>query len=172
MRNGSSLFEKATARIHGVGDALHRFPPAFVQPFNSLASPQGRGPRPAATWEQMAEIAPFDINQWFFSLAVSPMLGAILAYMCPVNLTFGEYFPWWIWMAGALARERRETGVNELYLIIDDEARTRSVIVDLEDGYRIIRVLPRTDWSKLQPITEAMYFALRAGRPPTFPEHR
>ena len=53
MKIGSSLFSLATARAHGVGQALHRIPPAWVE--LPLAPPQGAVPRTAVTREHVAQ---------------------------------------------------------------------------------------------------------------------
>ena len=100
-------------------------------------------------------------------------MNAIPDDMCPVNLTNGHYFPWWLWITGEFddGRENR-AGINELFMVIDDDGR-RCVIVDTESGYcekSWSRSWPQRR-SKLQRIPHylGLYSALRdEGPDPSF----
>ena len=160
MRNGCSLFSKAAAATYGVGEALHRMPPAWVEHLNSLAPPQGACPRPAVTRWHMAEIFHFDLIQWSYTMPLELILSAIPEDMCPVDLTNGHYFPWWLWITGEFDKTgENRAGINELFGVIDDDGG-RHVIVDGESGYRI-RAFSTWSERKLQLITEAMYSAIK-----------
>jgi len=157
MRNGCSLFLKAAAATYGVGEALHRMPPAWVEHLNSLAPPPGAFPKLAVRRPHMAEIFRYDMSQWGYWRPLELILGAIPEDMCPVDLTDGHYFPWWVW----IAKELRENpaGITEIFMVIDDNGK-RHVIFDGESGYRIKAF---SSWAtrKLVLITEAMYSALK-----------
>ena len=98
MRNGSSLFLKSTARIHGVGESLHTIPPAWAERQNSLAPPQGPVSRQTVTRAHQIDIWHFDVYQWTWR-NVEPILMAIPEVLCPLSLTDGLHFPWWIWLS-------------------------------------------------------------------------
>ena len=89
-------------------------------------------------------------------------MGAIPEDMCPVDLTDGHYFPWWVW----IAKELRENpaGITEIFMVIDDNGK-RHVIFDGESGYRI-KAIPFCATHKLGIITEAKYSALKGGARP------
>ena len=105
----------------------------------------------------MAEIFHFDSMVWGYWRPLELILGAIPEDMCPVDLTNGHYFPWWVWIAKEL--QENPAGITEIFMVIDDNGR-RHVIFDGESGYRI-KALSISATHKLHIITEAMYFALK-----------
>ena len=166
MRNGCSLFVKDEARTYGVGEALHRIPPASVERLNSLAPPQGAVSRQAVTQAHMAEIFYLDLFHWCWR-SVEPILSAIPEDMCPLNLTDGHHFPWWLWITGELDDEGEiRAALNELYMVATDDGR-RHVIIDSESGYRLKSwsLVWRHLSSKLRSIPEEKYYALKGPDP-------
>ena len=110
----------------------------------------------------MAEIFHYDLLQWGYTRPLELIVSAIPEDMCPVDLTNGDYFPWWVWIAKELDAEgEHRAGINELFVVIDDN-RGRHVIFDGESGYRI-RAFSSWATPKLVLITEAMYSALKGG---------
>ena len=83
--------------------------------------------------EQMQEIAKYDTNMNSWS-RISPILYGIEDSCLPVDLTDGEVFPWWVWMAntGQLEKATRD-GVIEIHLVKDKQGR--HIILEREDGY-------------------------------------
>ena len=148
------MFTLHAASAVGVGDALHQMPPAWTARHNSLAPSQGGI---AVTREQMQQIAKYDTNMncWRHIL---PILGGIEDSCLPVNLTSGEVFPWWVWMANTGQLETASgNGVLEIHLVKLDQ--TRHLIVARQDGYTKI-----SGKGKQAPICRDQFLLLRSKR--------
>ena len=157
MRNGCTLFEQRRAAFRGVGDSLHRQPPAWVEQLNKpLASSRGcplLDPIPAVRRVHMNEISMYDVMQ-VNSKRVLDILSGVDEGKCPLNLTDGNTFPWWVWMASAIQlHEASQAGINEVWLVI--EKKNKRLVYDGETGFGII-----SGEGKITAITEAMYLAL------------
>ena len=139
MPLGSSLFLLDEALSYGVGKALHKRPPAWVELQNAPATHTVKA---ACTREHMAAVYVYDIQQCCFT-HVASILRNVCDHRCPLNLTNGTELPWWVWMAntGGLYNVT-QTGVYEVYLVV--VMAEKHVIVNGQCGFWQISLAPKT----------------------------
>ena len=154
MARGSPLFVWDDAARVGVGEALHQLPPAWAERRNSRASSPGGI---AVRREHMQLMNKYDVNMCNWSW-VCPFLSDIPIDRCPMNITEGKQFPWWVWMAntGQLSRISGN-GVIEIFLIIADGQK--HLIIAREDGYTKV-----TKKGQFEPLEEEEYLLYRNER--------
>ena len=106
----------------------------------------------------MSEINVYDIRYLNWR-RVKRILSAIDEKECPLNVTNGDKFPWWIWMANTgKLRVASGAGVNKIFVVRDKGKK--QFIVDGEDGLFIV-----SGKGKPQAITRETYSRLkRRGR--------
>ena len=150
MPVGSTLFSLAFANTHGVGEALHSYPPGYAQRLNSLAPPQV-DLELAVTRSHMNEISPYDITQITWAL-METKLEQVQDITCPCDITNYDLFPWWVWLAnrGHLSLVSN-TGIRHVWVVVaaplgtgkgkkkGKAEHTKHIIVESEDGIWMTR---------------------------------
>ena len=134
MQLSCNLFDPSTARLEGVGAALHQIPPGIVE---SAGVPQ-----PDAiicSRAHMDAIHDYDINS-MSSRRTFEFLGLLPNTTGDIDWSDGATFPWWLWLAtNGSIRDVAADGIYGIRACVKNNGESKSIVVNsTSDEYRIV----------------------------------
>ena len=148
MRWGCTLFNADSAYSHGVGAALHMRPPRLE------ASPGAPQPGdPLVIREDMNAMCVYDIQQTSWKRVVLPRLRDLGHEDQEIDVSNGERFPWWVWLANTgqirnvandgISRVRLSVSNGFRCVVVDSVQGTYYISARDSDGKMSVRLPPR-----------------------------